>query len=166
MVFDIKKFENPQHTQNFWASQAAHYRLWDTVSIWQRPLDSGSLSRACQWPDGKFPTEISIPAHLKALHERKYSSNVGLDKKKECPPTCMHLTAQCTHTNMLHADTSNCGSWLWLNANAAVSMWLKPKQWSCVWHNVNLREAHEYGRSLRPSLAINIRISMKYTSKT
>lgn len=56
---------------------------------------------------------------------------------------CVHLTAQGTHTH--HADTSNCGSWLWLNANAAVSMWLKPKQWYSVWHNVNLWEAHEYG---------------------
>lgn len=75
-----------------------------------------------------------------------------------------HLTAQCTHTNTLHADTSYCGSWLWLNANAAVSMWLKPKQLSSVWYNVNLWEAHEYGGSLRPSL-INIRISIKYASK-
>lgn len=79
------------------------------------------------------------------MHERKYSSNVGLDKEEECPPTCMHLTAQGTHTHTHHADTSNCGSWSWLNGNAVVSMWLKPKQWSSVWHNVNSWEAHEYG---------------------
>lgn len=57
----------------------------------------------------------------------------------------MHLTAQGTHTHTHHADTSNCGSWSWLNGNAVVSMWLKPKQWSSVWHNVNSWEAHEYG---------------------
>jgi len=76
-----------------------------------------------------------------------------------------HLTAQCTHTNTLHADTSNCGSWLWLNANAVVSVWLKPKQLSSVCYNVNLWETHEYGGSLRPSVVINIRISFKSTSK-
>ncbi len=136
-------------------------RLWDPVSIWQRPLGSGRLGRACQWPDDNVPTEISIPAHLKAVHERKYSSNVGLDKKEECPPTCMHAS---NSTGYQHTRRR---LKLWL----LVLVECKRSHKYVVKNNLQCGITLTHGKctnmeeSVRPSLVINIRISTEIQLK-
>lgn len=79
------------------------------VGLCQRPLDRGRVGEACQWPDAKFPTELSIPAHLKALPQAEVQQQCGFEPEAGMPTyvhACIRLHRVPTH-ECIHADTYN-----------------------------------------------------------